>query len=220
MQNLRDKLLKAGLVDRKRKKRIEHQQRVARKTQPDRLEQEKKLLEQRVAEQQERKRERDRRLAEEQKLEAKRRYERLIKQREEEARRRRAESERLWRQVKARSLAEASMFLPAREGPVEFHFVSRSGGIRSLKVSTRIAHDLSRGALAIVQLPGWGNARFGLVRRDIAERLLEADPSLVRFFARSEGDLVELPPIVIDPPPARTRVQRFGSRADGDRRDR
>jgi uncharacterized protein YaiL (DUF2058 family) len=100
------------------------------------------------------------------------------------------------RKHRARSLLEASWFMPKEPGPVVFNFVSRSGGIRKIEVSTRLAHDLRSGQLAIAQLPGSGEERFGLVRRDVAEQLMEADESLVRFFVTDpEEEFVETPPI-------------------------
>lgn len=198
-QDLRDKLLKAGLVDKKTKKRADHRARLKRTedqkqgVDADAVRQQKERdFEEK--EEQRRLRDKERERARHQKRlerEQKRAAERTGKQAEKKD-----ESERLHRKHKARDLLEASWFLPQEPGPVAFHFVSRSGGIRKLEFSTRIAHDLNSGQLAIAQLPGKGAERFGLVRRDVAEQLTEEDPGLVRFFvADPQEELVETPPV-------------------------
>ena len=176
-QDLRDKLLKAGLVDKKTKKRADHRARIKR------TEDQKKGVDQdAVLEKKEREHE--------EKVEERRRRDK------ERGRARHKEQQEREQKHQARDLLQASMFLPQEPGPVDFNFVSRSGGIRKLQVSTRIAHDLDSGQLAIAQLPGKGAERFGLVRRDVAERLLAEDPALVRFFvADPEEELVETPPV-------------------------
>ena len=92
------------------------------------------------------------------------------------------------------------MFLPEIPGPVRFHYVSRSGGIRHLDVSTRIADELTRGKLAIAELPGL--KRFGLVGRDVAEQALRVEPALVRLFnASDDGQMAPEPEVVSRTPP-------------------
>jgi uncharacterized protein YaiL (DUF2058 family) len=190
-------LLKAGLVDKKSKKRADHRARVKRtekkkKGVDEEKEQEKKTREYEEKEEKRRRKDKEReqaRLQEQQERERK-----LAKEQAHKEAEKREESEQLQQERRARDLLQASMFLPQAEGPVAFNFVSRSGGIRKLQVTTRIAHDLRSGQLAIAQLPG--AERFGLVRRDVAEQLMAVDASLVRFFVTDpEEELIETPPI-------------------------
>jgi len=194
-QDLRDKLLKAGLVDKKAKKRADHRARV------DRTDAKKKGIDE---EKEEEKKARE--------------YGREDKERELA---RHQKQLKLNKKFQALDLLQARMFLPKSSGPVAFNFVSRSGGIRKLQVTTGIAHDLNNGQLAIVQLPG--GERFGLVRRDVAEQLLADDPSLVRFFVKDQKeDMAEVPPVVVDEPPKKKNAKKFEpqGKSSGDRRDR
>jgi len=198
-QDLRDKLLKAGLIDKKAKKRADHRARLKRTE-----DQKKGVGEETVREQKDR--------AFDEKFEVQRRsdkererarhQEQKERERQQAAERRgkaaaeKQESARLRQKHKARELLQASWFMPQEPGTVAFHFVSRSGGIRKLHVSTRIAHDLNSGQLAVAQLPGSGEESFGLVRRDVAEQLQANDPALVRFFVSDpDEELVEAPPV-------------------------
>lgn len=201
-QDLRDKLLKAGLVDKKAKKRADHRARVDRtdakkKGIDEEKEEEKKAREYEEKEEKRRREDKERELA---------RHQKQLK---------------LNKKFQALDLLKARMFLPKSSGPVAFNFVSRSGGIRKLQVTTGIAHDLNNGQLAIVQLPG--GERFGLVRRDVAEQLLADDPSLVRFFVKDQKeDMAEVPPVVVDEPPKKKNAKKFEpqGKSSGDRRDR
>lgn len=196
-QDLRDKLLKAGLVDKKTKKRADHRARIERteskkKGVDEEKEQEKKTREYEEKEEKRRRRDKEREQARLQKQQE--REQKLAEEQAQKEAEKREDSDQLEQKQKARDLLQASMFLPQTEGPVAFNFVSRSGGIRKLQVTTRIAHDLRSGQLAIAQLPG--AERFGLVRRDVAEQLIEADETLVRFFVTDpEEELIETPPI-------------------------
>jgi len=224
VQNLRDKLLKAGLVDRKKKKKIEHQQRLARQgRKPDDAEAERQRQERYLRQLEEKKR-RDR--ARQQAEQARRRQEAELaaRQQQEQRQRQRQEAERERRRRQARRILAGNMFLPARPGPVAFHFVSRSGGIRRLMLSTGLVHDLSRGLLAICQLPARDRERIGLVRRDVARQLLELDAGLVRFFVtEDEEPLVGLPPVEAAAPPSgspRTLFHLSARAGAGERRER
>lgn len=201
-QDLRDKLLKAGLVDKKTKKRADHRARIERtdakkKGVDEEKEEEKKAREYEEKEEKRRREDKEREMA---------RHQKQLKRD---------------KKFQARDLLQAKMFLPKSFGPVAFHFVSRSGGIRKLQVTTGIAHDLNNGQLAIAQLPG--GERFGLVRRDVAEQLLADDPSLVRFFVSDpQEDMVEAPPVVEDAPPRKKNAKRFEppGKSKSDRRER
>ena len=229
MQNLRDKLLQAGLVDKKTKKQADHQARQQRSEKkkknkakgqrPDAVEAERaRAYERREAERRRADREREHRRQRQRQAQAAAAEQRRA---EREAAERAAQRE-LVERYRLRELVQASMFLPARPGPVPFHFVSRSGAIRCLDLTTRIAHELEQGLLAIVQLPG--RERWGLVRRDVAERLREREPALLRFYTGgSEAELAPEPP---PPPPPRTgrlrQSDRFGQPqpSGGGRRER
>ncbi len=196
MQNLRDKLLKAGVVDKKAKKKADHAERKRRtkarragKAKRDDDAERQAEFERRRAEQREQDRQR------EQRREAERRdqQEREARERAEAAAAEREAQARLQAVARARELVQASMYLPKAPGPVRFNFVSRTGGIRHLQLSTRVVHELDRGQLAIAQLPG--RERWGLIRRDVAEQVLEVDPALIRFFAPDGGEPLT-PPVV------------------------
>jgi uncharacterized protein YaiL (DUF2058 family) len=224
-QDLRDKLLKAGLVDKKTKKRADHRARLKRTEDAKKgvdaeavQAQKDRAFEKKVEEQRQRDRERElARHRQQQERERKQTAERTSKAAAEKH-----DSAQLDRKYKARNLLQTGVFLPQAPGPVAFHFVSRSGGIRKLHVSTHIAHDLKSGQLAIAQFPG--AERFGLVRRDVAKQLLSEDPTLVRFFiVDPEEELAEPPPVVEDQPPkSKGTAQRFEppGKGQGNRRDR
>ncbi len=190
MQNLRDKLLKAGLVDKKSRRKADHQAR------------EKKALDRKKGTKADKIRDqKDREY--DQKLEAKRLQDRQrslnvnleqSEQQKKKAARQEEETRLLREQALVADLLIKNMFFPERTASEAFHFVSRSGAIRGLQVSSSIAQDLSCGDLAIAQLPGQGPERFGLVRKDIAQKILQADKSLIRFFITdSDSELASLP---------------------------
>ena len=199
-QDLRDKLLKAGLVDKKTKKKADHRARLKRtedqkKGIDEEKEEEKKAREYEEKEEKRRRENKERELA---------RHQKQMKRD---------------KKFQARDLLQAKMFMPKSSGPVSFHFVSRSGGIRKLQVTKGVARDLDCGQLAIVQPPG--GERFGLVHRDVAEQLLAEDESLVRFFVSDpQEDMVETPPVVEDAPPRKKNTKKFEPKGKGDRRDR
>lgn|GEM_PF-2506919 len=201
-QDLRDKLLKAGLVDKKTKKRADHRARLKR------TEDQKKGIDE--------EKEEEKKAREYEEKEEKRR-------RQDKERERARHQKQLKRDKKyqALDLLQARMFLPKSSGPVAFNFVSRSGGIRKMQVTTGIAHDLKNGQLAIAQLPG--GERFGLVRRDVALQLLSDDPSLLRFFVKDEKEeMVDVPPVAEEEPRKKKSTKRFepSGKHGGDRRDR
>jgi uncharacterized protein YaiL (DUF2058 family) len=227
MQNLRDKLLQAGLVDEKKKKQADHQARQqrsqkkkknkARGRRPDAAEAERaRVFAEREAERRRADRERERRRHRERQAQAAAAEQRRA---EHEAAERAAQRE-LVERYRLRELVQASLFLPARPGPVPFHFVSRSGAIRRLDLTTRIAHELEQGMLAIAQLPG--RERWGLLRRDVAERVREREPALLRFYTGgSDAELAPEPPAPKPPRTGRLRQSgRFGQPqpSGGDRR--
>lgn len=218
LQNIRDKLLKAGLVNKKAKKKADHQARVSRKAkkqQPKHKELEARAelqRKQRYEEERQAKRDKDAKLEAARREEAEARS--AVSDSRDEARR--EEENDLRARYRMRELLQATMFLPKTPGPVSFNFVSRSGGIRSLHLSAALVRDLSEGRLGVCQLPG--RERWGLVQRDVIEQVLAVEPALVRFFASDDFQLVE----VVEPQIKSTLRSRHsaGTGGDGERRDR
>lgn len=170
MQNLRDKLLKVGLVDKRRKQAAETEARRERKQ---------KTAAEQAHEEELRQQEYAARLAAE--AEAQRRLE---AERAEE----RAQHERRHR---VRSIADRWSIRQHKPGPQRFYFAQRSGKIGRFQISAETAEGLSQGALAIVERqadPGGTLAlseTHVLVPWEAAERVLAIEPQAVRFWARS-----------------------------------
>lgn len=160
MQNLRDKLLKAGLVTEKQAKEAERGTRKPQGTV--------KQQQQSVSEEERQRREafalREAELAEERRKEAAKKTEA------------RQQSERAHR---LRQLVEKNR---VREPPgdVNFHFVKRSGKIGRLAVSAETARLLESGAAAVVEDPG--NPEHAVVPSEAAKRIYEVDKQAVRFW--------------------------------------
>ncbi|MBW1872462.1 MAG: DUF2058 family protein [Deltaproteobacteria bacterium] len=190
MQNLRDKLLKAGLVDKKSRKKADHKAREKRTADRQKGVKADKVREQKDREYDQKieaKKHQDQQRSLTANLEQSEQKKKNAAQQEEEAR-------LLREQALTVDLLKKNMFFPERASRLAFHFVSRSGAIHCLQVSSSIAQDLSSGILAIAQLPGQGSGRFGLVRKDIAQIILQADKTLIRFFINeSNSELVPLP---------------------------
>ena len=130
MQNLRDKLLKAGLVDKKQKTQVDTQ---------DRRDKKQKGAEQLAAEEAAKQRQFADKLAAE--AEAKRQIEAE----------RAAERTRHEDRDRIRSLCEHWSVRQRRPGQLRFYFTRRSGRISYLLVNEELAEKLSVGALAIVE---------------------------------------------------------------------
>ena len=193
MQNLRDKLLKVGLVDKKQKQQVDTQARRERKQQGQGAEQTQ---------------EEARRAA----FEEKRRAEAEAQRRLEEERAR--ERVRRERQNQVRSIADHWAIRQSRPGQHPFYFVQRSGRIGRLLVSAPLRVQLSAGAVAIVERLLPEEAAVPVPRRrrgpleallrerrgaeyqaveayvlcpwEAAERILKLDESAVRFWARQQ----------------------------------
>lgn len=212
--NLRNQLLKAGLIDKKQKVQADTQ---------DRRDKKQKGVDQVAAEEEAR----QRAFAEQQAAEAE-------AQRQADAARQaeRAQSELMYR---VRSICDRWAVRPTRPGQRRFYFVQRSGRIAHLLVGDMVLDQLLVGALAIVERlpqdeiaallaagPGARTSRRALrppslverVRQQAGlassgtgvsiethvllppeptERVLELDPTAVRFWARSAQPLGFLP---------------------------
>src|SRR5256714_11625185 len=171
MQNLRDKLLKAGLVTEKQAKESERRGAKPQGTV--------KQKEQSISEEERQRREafalREAELAEERRKEAAKRTEA------------RQQSERA---LRLRQLVEANR---VREPPAEgnSNFVKRSGKVGRLAVSQETAKLLESGAAAVVEDPG--NPEHAVVAGEAAKRIFEVDKLAVRvWFGPEEAIGVEL----------------------------
>jgi uncharacterized protein YaiL (DUF2058 family) len=163
MQNLRDKLLKAGLVSEKDVKDAE-QKRREQKPKPASF---KARVEQQSDEERQRREAfaaREAELADERRQEAAKKAEA------------RMQSERAH---KIRQLVESHRIRePA--GEVSFHFVKRSGKIGRLAVSPETAKLLEAGAAALVEDPG--QPEPAVLPGAAAERVHAVDPLAIRFW--------------------------------------
>jgi uncharacterized protein YaiL (DUF2058 family) len=156
MQNLRDKLLKAGLVTEKQAQEAgqrqprKHREREAQVSTEER--QRREAFAAREAE-----------LAEERRKEA-------AKQAEA-----RMQSERARR---LRQLVESHRVQTG--GEVNFHYVKRSGKIGRLAVSVELQQKLESGAAAVVDDPG--QPEGAVVPADAARKVYEVDKDAIRFW--------------------------------------
>jgi uncharacterized protein YaiL (DUF2058 family) len=160
MQNLRDKLLKAGLVTEKQANEADRKGAKPQGTVKQKQES--------VSEEERQRREafalREAELAEERRKEAAKKAEA------------RQQSERAHR---LRQLVEASRVREA-PGEVNFHFVKRSGKVGRLALSPQTAKLLEDGAAAVVEDPG--NPEHAVVPGEAAKRIYEVDKQAVRFW--------------------------------------
>jgi uncharacterized protein YaiL (DUF2058 family) len=159
MQNLRDKLLKAGLVSENQAKEAAREQKAPKQTH--------RLREQQVSQE-----ERERRDAF-----ALREAEQAEERRKEAAKiaEARMQSERARR---LRQLVESNRI--ADKGEVTFHYVRRSGKIGRLDVSLDLQAKLESGAAALVEDPG--SPDCAVVVAEAAKRIYEVDPQAIRFW--------------------------------------
>lgn len=159
MQNLRDKLLKAGLVTEKQA------QEAARDQRPPKKHREREQAESAEEKQrQEAFRAREAELSEERRKEAAKVAEA------------RMQSERA---RKLRQLVEAHR-IREKAGEVAFHFVKRSGKIGKLAVSPETAKLLESGAAAVVDDPG--SPDHAVVPAEAAGRIYQVDAQAIRFW--------------------------------------
>lgn len=160
MQNLRDKLLKAGLVSEKQAQEAARDKRPAPKSH--------RAREEAVSAEERQRREafaaREAELSEERRKEAAKVAE--AKMQSERAR-------RLRQLVESHRIREAP-------GEVAFHFVKRSGKIGRLAVSPETAKLLESGGAAVVDDPG--SPDHAVVPADAAKRVYEVDPAAIRFW--------------------------------------
>src|SRR2546430_4108103 len=159
MQNLRDKLLKAGLVTEKQAQEAAKQQ---RQGSPKKY----REREKQVSEEERQRREafaaREVELAEERRKES---------AKQAEARMQSERARRLRQLVEAHRIREA--------GEVAFHYVRRNGKVGRLDVSLQTQQKLERGSAAVVADPG--SPDCAVADPDPAKRIYRVDPHAIPF---------------------------------------
>lgn len=165
MASLGDKLLSAGLIDRKAKQAADAEARRAKKKKPKA-----QRAEQEAARQAGWEEARAAQAAENRQREALRREARELKETQD----------RVVHLVRVWAVREL------HPGNNRWCFVSRSNRIRWLLVGAEVAERLTAGSLAIVERPDDANEPFALVPRHVAERIAGIDPSAVRFWNRGD----------------------------------
>ncbi|HET7784830.1 MAG TPA: DUF2058 family protein [Myxococcales bacterium] len=160
MQNLRDKLLKAGLVTDKQVQEAAREQKASaprnRHKQEEQLSAEERQRREAFAA-------REAEMAEARRKDA---------ARAAEARMQSERARRLRQLVEAHRVREP--------GEVTFHYVRRSGKIGRLDVSAETQKRLEQGAAAVVEDPG--SPDCAVVLADAARRIYEVDPHAIRFW--------------------------------------
>jgi uncharacterized protein YaiL (DUF2058 family) len=160
MQNLRDKLLKAGLV-------TEKQATEAARDQKQGVPRKHREREEQVSEEERQRREafaaREAEVAEERRKEA---------AKQAEARMQSERARRLRQLVETHRIREP--------GEVSFHYVKRSGKIGRLDVSVQTQKNLEQGAAAVVDDPG--SPDCAVVPGEAAKRIYQVDPQAIRFW--------------------------------------
>lgn len=169
MADLRNQLLRAGLVDKKTKQQADTTARRSRKKKR------KKKKGTAVSESERQRQAYDARMV----VEAEENRSR------EAARNQEREAHELAN--RAANLVRASAVREPKPGPRRFCFVSRQRNIRWFDLSATLARKLELGLLAIVEHPGDADEPHALVPSDIAERMERLDPDLVRFWNREPG---------------------------------
>ncbi len=167
MQNLRDKLLKAGVVSKKDQRRSEHQQRQDQRHGRAEPAQSAEARRQALYEAQlQAQRERD------QALEAERRAAREDKE----------------RNLRVLYVVEHYATRPKR-GKRRFNFMARDGRVEHLFLDEREASMLEYGQNAIVERPGGqGDRAHAIVNRESADLIWSLGDEFVRFYNRPAAD--------------------------------
>lgn len=161
MGDLREQLLKAKLIDETKSREVKREKRRKRKQKGVKaLEQEAKAREESFRNQRNAQAITDKQNA-------------LRKQQQETAQ---------TQSVRLRQLISSQLVSGKINGPVKFYFVSRTGFIPSLEVSSEIADSLRSGKIAIVEQPGLNREIFSVVPRETALKIQAEAPEFVRFF--------------------------------------
>ena len=168
MQNLRDQLLKTGLISKGQRQQLEQEKRRERK-------QLKKGEADALAQEQQRR-------AYEARLEAQR-----------VADRERAAAQRTQFEAKEKLLRIQHITdywrLEEPTGTLRWYFMTRNNVVKYLSVSEPLGLQLSTGALAIVERPDeLEEPRYVLIEREAAELVARVDPAYVRFHNTNIGE--------------------------------
>lgn len=161
MASLRDQLLKKGLVDKKRKRKIERELRQKRKQDQGERRASKELARE---------------------AEETARAERVASAaaRAEERRRQREREEAMQHRLRARNLILGNRVNPGRGH--RFFYPKPDGCIGEVEVSSGVAFQLRCGQVGLAQLEDGSLDEVFVVKRKAAEALQEAAPSCVRLF--------------------------------------
>jgi uncharacterized protein YaiL (DUF2058 family) len=162
MQNLRDQLLRAGMISKDQKRQTEQQKRQERKQQ--KLGQHEEIMQ---AQQ---------RQAYEAKLEAQRAAD------QERAAAQRALQEMREKRLQIRHIIDYWRVSAASPGDRRWYFTTRQNTIKCLYVSPPIATQLGKGDLAIVEYPEATDLPYVLIDHEAAELIARVDPVYVRFY--------------------------------------
>jgi len=161
MNNLRDQLLKAGLVNEKKVRKAQHENRIKRKKQGfKKLEQDKKDKENEWQKQQETKKQEQQNLASEQKE--------VSSQQESIAR--------------IKDIIIQSRIHLGRPGKRLFYFVTRQQKIKMFALPDNVAFKLEKGEHAIAEIPGSRNDKYAIIPRSKALLIKELGPEFVLFL--------------------------------------
>ncbi len=163
--SLKDELLKAKLISKKDVQRIEHEGRVERK----------KLGSEAIKAKEE-----QRQKEIEEKIEAQRQHNKeLAKQNQEKKENIRAEKEKI---VNIQEMLKSSQM--EERGTRKFYFIAKNNTIPSLCIGDNLSEKLEKGLAAITEFTTHEGPEFYIVNRQCAEKILEIDANIIRFFNR------------------------------------
>ncbi|MCZ6872327.1 MAG: DUF2058 family protein [bacterium] len=169
MQNLRDQLLKTGVINKKQQRQAEqakrHERKQHRKGQFDEIAQ---------AQQQQ---------AYADKLEAERAASR------DRAAAQHAQQEAKERRLQIRHIIDYWQMSEDPTGDQRWYFTTLQNTIKHLSVSDPLASQLTAGNLAIVARPDDTDTLYVLVDREAAALIVRIDPQYVRFHNREPADM-------------------------------
>src|SRR5215475_11331122 len=169
MQNLRDQLLKKGLISKGQKQQVEQDKRRERK-------QLKKGEADELAQEQQRR-------TYEAKLEAQRVADR------ERAAAQRTQFEAKEKLLRIQHITDYWRLSEEPTGTLRWYFMTRNNVVKYLSVSEPLGLQLSTGALAIVERPDeLEEPRYVLIEREAAELVARVDPTYVRFHNTDIGE--------------------------------
>ena len=169
MQNLRDQLLKTGLISKGQRQQVEQEKRRERK-------QLKKGEADALAQEQQRR-------AYEARLEAQRVADR------ERAAAQRTQFEAKEKLLRIQHITDYWRLSEEPAGTRRWHFVTRNNEVKYLYISEPLGLQLSTGALAIVERPDeFEEPRYVLLEREAAELVARVDPAYVRFHNTNIGE--------------------------------